>query len=124
MFLIAKIYKAGGRNDEAYEKIKETCGLYSRRDDIYLTMALWLAFDERYTEEGAAHARAYLKKNPSNRLALFIKSFSDYNRGDKKGAYENLKTIADGAGNGFIEKTARSLLKVQDSAAKATNLKI
>jgi len=120
--LIAKIYKAKGEDKKAFETIKEAGSREDAGDDIHLTRALWLAYDGGQ-KESMEIADYYLKKDPSNRLALFIKYFALYRLGREKEGFKYLQIIAAQDSNGFIENIARKILKDQPTT-KMSNLKI
>jgi len=121
--LIAKIYKTKGQDQKAFETIKEAGAQPDAGDEVHLTRALWLAYDGGQ-KESMEIADYYLKKDPSNRLALFIKYFALYRLGRENEGRQYLQRIAaQDTNNGFIENIARKILKDQP-LTKTSNLKI
>ena len=80
------------------------------RQDIYLTYALWLAYEKDYSRQALEMVQKYLKKHPGNRLALFIKYVAYTRINDKQKATESLKQIKAQKGQGFIEDVASKIL--------------
>ncbi|MDR1684504.1 MAG: tetratricopeptide repeat protein [Elusimicrobiota bacterium] len=107
--LIAKICRAMGHGGTAFETLAQAAQNYPQREDIFLTRALWLAYDKETAAQAQELADAYLIDNPQDRLALFIKAYALYNQGKAGGAKANLKTIASFEGDGFIDKMAAKL---------------
>lgn len=105
-FLLAKIYKARGDKQKALLAIDTALEQNPGDEVVLLTRALWLARDKNTAKEGLAAANAYLTVFPSDRLALFIKYMALENIGDIAAARKNLKAIAQGEGDGFINKLA------------------
>ena len=121
-FLIAKIYKAMGDDKNAFNNIAIANAYPEAGDDILLTRALWMAYDEQ-SKEAITIADNYLKKNPGDRLALFIKYFAYYRTGRAQEGMKYLEVIAAHDGDGFIENIARRILKTR-TTTKTSNLKI
>jgi len=112
-FLLAKIYKGRGEKAKSFETIALALKQDPSDDEIFLTRALWLAFDKETASQGLSEAETYLAAHPDDRLALFIKSLALYRSGDKKAAFGNLKTVAESNGDGFINKISLQILNKQ-----------
>lgn len=109
--LIAKIYKSQGDIDKAIKTIQEAWLMDTSRKDIYLTYALWLAYDVNQAKIGLKMAREYLQKEPQNRLALFVK-FVAYTRLKKnEQAKQVLEQIAALKEESFIDAVANKILE-------------
>jgi tetratricopeptide (TPR) repeat protein len=125
-FLIAKIYKAAGEENRAFEFIAVACAQEGADDEILLTRALWLAVDKGW-REGMAIADNYLKTSPRDKLALFIKYIALSRAGRAKESLKYLRIIAEqdnsGSSGGLIQNLARKILKTPPTA-KTSNLKI
>ena len=121
-FLTAKIYKAMGDDKNAFAHINAAVAYPGAGDDIILTRALWLAYDGQ-TKEALSIADSFLKKDPADRPALFIKYLA-YARADRaKEGRKYLETIAASDADGFIENIARTILKTP-ATNRISNLKI
>lgn len=109
--LIAKIYKSQGKIEKALQTIRDAWLLDINREDIFLTYALWLAYDKESSKQGLEMAQEYLEKNPKNRLALFIKYVAYIKLGNTKNAQKTLKEIAALKEKGFIDNLAKKILE-------------
>ena len=109
--LIAKIYKSQGKIDKALQAVRDAWLLDINREDIFLTYALWLAYDKRTSAQGLEMAQDYLTNHPKNRLALFIEYISYTKLGDIKNAQESLKQISALKGKGFIDALGDKILE-------------
>lgn len=109
--LIAKIYRSQGKLEKALQNIRDAWLMDINRDDIFLTYALWMAYTKRYPREGLEMAQDYLKNDPQNRLALFIKYIAHIRLNENKEAQETLKQIDSLGEKGFIDALARKLLE-------------
>ncbi len=109
--LIAKIYKSQGKIEKAVQAVRDAWLLDINREDIFLTYALWLAYDKKTSAQGLEMAQEYLKNHPNNRLALFIKYIAYTRLGKDKKAKEVLKEISALKGKGFIDALAQKILK-------------
>jgi tetratricopeptide (TPR) repeat protein len=120
--LTAKILKARGQKEEAFKKINEAARRWPDREDIYLTCAMWLAFDKNYNKESLEMAEAYLKKHRGNRLALFIKYTALRSQGRGEEAVRNLKAVVSYDSGGFIENLALRILDGKPGAPKSADV--
>lgn len=109
--LIAKIYKSQGKLEKALLTIRDAWLMDINREDIYLTYALWAAYEKPHAVQGLEMAQDYLKKHPQNRLALFIKFVSYTRLNEDKKAKEALKEISALKEKGFIDSLAKKILK-------------
>lgn len=107
--LLACIYKAKGDTKTAFAAIKQAQSAFPERDDIFLTRALWLAYDDDFNEESYAMAREYLAKHPGNRLALFVEYLSLHRQGKEDRALKSLKALTLQEGSGLIDRFALGL---------------
>ncbi|MDR1123184.1 MAG: hypothetical protein LBL61_00930 [Elusimicrobiota bacterium] len=121
-FLIAKIYKAVGDEAKAFELIAAAGAQEDAGDEILLTRALWLAADGGQ-KEALAMADNYLKNNPQDDLALFIKYIALTRAGRVKEGLKYLEPVAAREGGGLIRNLARKILNT-GPVAKTSNLKI
>ncbi|MBQ4493253.1 MAG: tetratricopeptide repeat protein [Elusimicrobiaceae bacterium] len=109
--LIAKIYKSQGNLEKAFLTIRDAWLMDINREDIYLTYALWTAYDKAKAPQGLEMAKDYLKAHPQNRLALFIKFIAYTRLNEDKKAKETLKEISALKGKGFTSTLADKLLE-------------
>ena len=109
--LIAKIYKSQGKIEKALQTVRDAWLLDINREDIYLTYALWLAYDKKTSSQGLEMAQDYLTSHPTNRLALFIEYIAYTKIGDKKNAKKSLKQISALREKGFIDVLTNKILE-------------
>ena len=109
--LIAKIYKSQGKLEKAIQVVRDAWLLDINRKDIFLTYALWLAYDKKTSKQGLEMAQDYLEKHPQNRLALFIKYIAYTKIGDNQNAQKSLKEIAVLKEKGFINILTNKILE-------------
>lgn len=109
--LIAKIYKSQGKLEKALLTIRDAWLMDINREDIYLTYALWTAYEPSKAKQGLEMAQDYLKKHPHNRLALFIKYVAYTRLGKKQQATATLKEISALQEKGFIDAIAQKILE-------------
>ena len=109
--LIAKIYKGQGKLEKALQAIRDAWLLDINREDIYLNYALWVAYTQKYSVQGLEMAQDYLKKNPQNRLALFIEYVAYIRLKEHAKAQEVLKEISALKEKGFIDTLAQKILE-------------
>ena len=113
--LIAKIYKSQGKLEKALLTIRDAWLMDINREDIYLTYALWTAYEPVHAIQGLEMAQDYLKNHPHNRLALFIKYIAYTRLGKKQQATATLKEISALQEKGFIDALANKLLENTNS---------
>lgn len=106
LLLIAKIYKYSDNDTNAFEYINAAIKSAPERKDLYLTKALWLAFEPKTALEGGKMADTLLADHPKDKLALFIKAISLIRLGKKKEASAILKEINFTESHQFIDKMA------------------
>lgn len=111
--LIAKIYKSQGKIEKALQTIQEAWLMDTDREDIYLTYALWLAYDKQSAEQGLEMALEYLQKTPKNRLALFIEYIAYTKLSKPQQAKAALNQITALQEKGFIDALAKRILENQ-----------
>lgn len=109
-FLLAKIYKVKGDTKKAIETIELASEQDRTREDIFLTRALWLAYDNAYNMQALEMVGGYLEDNPDDKLAMFVKFLALYRQGKTQEAHTYLKAITRTEGDGFINKLAERLL--------------
>lgn len=109
--LIAKIYKSQGKIQKALQSAKDAWLSDTSRKDIFLTYALWLAYEKEYSQQGLEMAQEYLKEHPQNRLALFIEYIAYVKQENKIKAKKTLEKITALKENGFISALASKLLE-------------
>ena len=109
--LIAKIYKSQGKLEKALLTIRDAWLMDINREDIYLTYALWTAYESAHAVQGLEMAQDYLKEHPNNRLALFIEYIAYTRLGKDKKAKESLRKIAALNEKGFINSLAGKILE-------------
>lgn len=112
LMLIAKIYKNSADEKNALKYLNMALDKAPERTDIYLTKALWLAFDKDTAAEGGKMADAVLLKDGRDKLALFIKYLSLARLGASEAQSSvYLKKITDLEGDQLIDKLADKLYK-------------
>lgn len=111
--LIAKIYKSQRKIEKALQTIQEAWLMDTDREDIYLTYALWLAYDKQSAKQGLEMALEYLQKNPKNRLALFIEYIAYTKLSKPQQAKVALNHITALQEKGFIDALAKRILENQ-----------
>lgn len=111
LFLLAKIYRNGDDEENAWLYIDAALDKDPSRYDIYLTKALWLSFGTlEQNKQAEKMADFILKKNSRDKLALFIKYLSLRKRGgDSAKAREYLRTIMSMEGDQLMDKMAAKL---------------
>ena len=110
-FLIAKIYKSQGKLEKALLTIRDAWLMDINRKDIYLTYAMWTAYEPTKAKQGLEMAQDYLKKHPQNRLALFIEYIAYTRLGKGTKAKEVLRKITALQEKGFIDSVAAKILE-------------
>ncbi len=108
--LIAKIYKSQGKLEKALLTVRDAWLLDINREDIYLTYALWTAYEKSTAKQGLEMAQDYLKEHPKNRLALFVQYIAYTRLGKEKKAKESLRKITASKEKGFINNLAVKIL--------------
>ena len=112
LLLIAKIYKNSADEKNALKYLNAALEKAPSREDIYLTKALWFAFDKDTAAEGGKMADAVLRKDGRDKLALFIKYLSLLRLGASEAQSSiYLKKITDLEGDQLIDKFADKIYK-------------
>lgn len=112
LVLIAKLYKDSSDEENALKYLNAALEKAPSRADIYLTKALWLAFDKGTAAEGGKMADAVLQKDEYDKLALFIKYLSLVRMGASEAeSAVYLKRIIDLEGDGLIDNFAGKIYK-------------
>lgn len=110
-FLLAKIYRAEGKKHDSILAVNRALELAPKDEEILLTKMLWLSYEDDSAAQGFADANEYLKTHPNDNLALFARFLASYKLGNKKAALEDIKTVAQSEGDGFINKIALNIYK-------------
>jgi len=109
-FLIAKIYNNLNAPKKARLNIDIALQLSQNREDIFLTSALWKAYETETASEALKEIKRYQKENPDSQLAIFIEFISLSKQGKQKEALNVLKKIQNKNEDSFIKTVSQQIL--------------